>query len=311
MSKECFVPKLDDKSTYYLAPWIVFIPAMLVFAVIPFGGPLNPSELFSSIPWLAGLFNGQIYPKQIAPLNAGTLAILAISGIGVIGVILAGWSSNNKYSLLGAIRAASQMISYEITLGLSLLPMVLIYNTMDLYEMVEKQSTIIAGIFPKWGLLLSPVCAILYLTAAFAENKRVPFDLPEAESELIAGHFTEYSGMRMGLFMFSEFIEIVVIAAIFVTFFMGGYNLPFMSSTQLQFPGGLTFSLPHWVAALSQPIIFLIKVLIMCCLQILIRWTLPRFRYDQVMRLGWKILIPIGMVNLIITVIYLWIRDNL
>lgn len=306
MSKETFAPKLTDRFTYLAAPWLVFTPVMLVFAVIPFGGMIRPGELLSAFPALASFFGTGNYEMQIVHIDGEALAILAISGISIIGVIMAGWASNNKYSLLGGIRAASQMISYELTLGLALLPMVLIYGTMDLYTMVEQQSGLLFGFLPRWGIFLELPCAILYLTSAIAENKRIPFDLPEAESELIAGYFTEYSGMRMGLFMFAEFVEIIVISGIFVTFFLGGYNLPYMSSNILSLPGGYSWTLPHLAVVIAQPLIFFFKVALVCSFQILARWTLPRFRYDQIMGLGWRFLMPVGLANLIVVVIWLW-----
>lgn len=310
MSKETFAPRLTDRFAYYAAPWLVFTPVMLVFAVIPFGGVIRPGELFSAFPAIASFFGGKVFEMQIVHIDGEALAILAISGISIIGVIMAGWASNNKYSLLGGIRAASQMISYELTLGLALLPMVLIYGTMDLYQMVESQSELLFGFLPKWGIFLQLPCAILYLTSAIAENKRIPFDLPEAESELIAGYFTEYSGMRMGLFMFAEFVEIIVISGIFVTFFLGGYNLPYMSSTAITLPGGASFALPHLAVVIAQPLIFFFKVFLVCSFQILARWTLPRFRYDQIMSLGWRFLLPIGLINLILVVIWLWATQS-
>jgi len=298
MSKERFVANTSDKFIYLLAPWIVFAPVMLVFAVVPFGGIIKPSELLSFSPTLAELFEGKSYLMQIAPLDGAMLAVLAISGISIIGVIMAGWSSNNKYSLLGGVRAASQMISYEITLGLALIPMALLYGTLDLHEAVVAQSTTLFGFLPAWGIFQAPLAALLYLVSAIAENKRLPFDLPEAESELIVGYFTEYSGMRLALFMFAEFIEIAIIAAVFVTFFLGGYNLPYSDGE---------FMNPI-VAFFAWPTIFFIKVFIVCCFQILVRWTLPRFRYDQLMVLGWKYLIPLGMINLVGVATYLWLR---
>lgn len=310
MSKETFTPHLTDRFAYLAAPWLVFTPVMLVFAVIPFGGKIHLGDLLSSFPTLASFFGRGSYEMQIVHIDGEALAILAISGISIIGVIMAGWASNNKYSLLGGIRAASQMISYELTLGLALLPMVLIYGTMDLYSMVEQQSGLLFGFLPRWGIFLQLPCAILYLTSAIAENKRIPFDLPEAESELIAGYFTEYSGMRMGLFMFAEFVEIIVISGIFVTFFLGGYNLPYMSSSAIQLPTGHSFSFPHLAVVIAQPFIFFIKVFIVCSFQILARWTLPRFRYDQIMGLGWRFLMPVGLINLIGVVIWLWLTQS-
>ena len=180
---------------------------------------------------------------QIAALDAGILFVLAISGIGILGTMLAGWSSNNKFSMLGAARAASQMISYEISMGLALIAMVVTYGTVDLDQMVRWQQQ--CGV-PAWGILVQPLAFLLFLTASIAENKRVPFDLPECESELISGYFTEYTSMKMGLFLLSEFIEIVVISALVVTLFLGGYSVPFLTADGFVFPGGGGWSVgPH------------------------------------------------------------------
>lgn len=301
--KENFKPKTYDSLAYFLAPWLVFTPVLLVFAVIPFGGILTPSKIH---PALSGFFGDKSYLMQVAPIESGLLVIFAISGISVIGTILAGWSSNNKFSLLGSMRAASQMISYELSLGLSLIGVILIYGTFDLSSMVTQQSSTIGGFLPAWGIFFQPFAALLFLTAAIAENKRIPFDLPEAESELIAGYFTEFSAMKMGLFMFSEFIEIAIISAIFVTVFLGGCNLPYMNNQGIFIPGLVSLELPHAAIILLQMAIFVLKVLFLCSFQILIRWTLPRFRYDQLLVFGWKFLLPLTTLNLIMTVFLLY-----
>jgi NADH-quinone oxidoreductase subunit H len=173
---------------------------------------------------------------------------------------------------------------------------------------VQQQSGIVLGVLPAWGIVLQPFAAILFMVAAIAENKRIPFDLPEAESELIAGYFTEYSAMKMGLFMFAEFIEIAIIGALFTTLFLGGYNLPFMTDSGFAFPGGHTIALPHGVVVVTQLAVFLAKVFIVCSFQILVRWTLPRFRYDQVLRFAWKFMLPLTLINLVVTVVFVWAR---
>ena len=236
--KEDWKPNAYDRLAYAIAPWVVFAPVLLVFAVIPFGGTLRPATLFQDVPALAAWFADRTYPLQIAPLDAGLLIVFAFGGLTIIGAMLAGWSSSNKFSLLGALRAGSQMISYELIMGLTVLGLIVIYGTVDLDAIVRQQSGTILGFLPAWGIFLQPFAAILFLTAAIAENKRIPFDLPEAESELIAGYFTEYSAMKMGLFMFAEFIEIAIIAALFTTLFLGGYNLPFMTDAGFVLPGG-------------------------------------------------------------------------
>jgi NADH-quinone oxidoreductase subunit H len=303
--KEDFRAASYDRVAYALGPWVVFAPVLLVFAVIPFGGTLVPGQLVDS-PELAAWFGDRTYRMQIANLDAGLLVIFAFSGLTVIGSMLAGWSSNNKFSMLGAIRSASQMISYELVMGLTILGLVLIYGTVDLVSIVEQQSGVLAGFLPAWGVFLQPFAAILFLTAAQAENRRIPFDLPEAESELIAGYFTEYSAMKMGLFMFAEFIEIAIIAALFVTLFLGGYNLPFMSDAGFTLPGGHFVAMSHGAVVLIQVLTFLVKVFLMCSFLILVRWSLPRFRYDQLLRFAWKFMLPLAIANLVVTVVAVW-----
>jgi NADH-quinone oxidoreductase subunit H len=300
--KEDFKPRPYDWYAYMVAPWVVFTPVLLVFAVIPFGGTLVPAQF---VPALADWFGDRSYPMQIARLDAGLLIVFAFGGVSVIGAMLAGWSSSNKFSLLGALRAGSQMISYELVLGLTLLGLILIYGTVDLDDIVRQQSGTIAGL-PAWGIVYQPFAATLFLAAAIAENKRIPFDLPEAESELISGYFTEYSAMKMGLFMFAEFIEIAIIAALFATLFLGGYNLPYMHDGGFAFPGGLAIEMSHRAVVVTQVVVFLAKVFLLCSFQILIRWSLPRFRYDQVLKFAWKFMFPLALANLVVTVLVVW-----
>ena len=304
--KEDFRPASYDAFAYAIAPWVVFTPVLLVFAVVPFGGTLHPAELLSGLPALAAWFGERRYALQIAQLDAGLLIVFAFGGLTVIGAMLAGWSSSNKFSMLGALRAGSQMISYELVMGLTVLGLVLIYGTVDLSRIVAAQSGIVLGFLPAWGLVLQPFAAILFVTAAMAENRRTPFDLPEAESELIAGYFTEYSAMKMGLFMFAEFIEIAVIAALFSTLFLGGCNLPYMHDGGFTLPGGREIALGHGTVVLLQLLTFLVKVMFMSSFQILVRWSLPRFRYDQLLRFAWKFLFPLCLANLVVTAVALW-----
>ena len=301
--KEDFKARSHDWYAYAVAPWVVFTPVLLVFAVVPFGGTLIPGELGSG---LAEWFGDRSYPMQIARVDAGLLIVFAFGGMTTIGAMLAGWSSSNKFSLLGALRAGSQMISYELVLALTLLGLVLIYGTLDLGDAVRQQSGVALGFLPAWGIVYQPFAAILFLTAAIAENKRIPFDLPEAESELIAGYFTEYSAMKMGLFMFAEFIEIAIIGALFTTLFLGGYNLPFMTDSGFVLPGGHALPMSHGAVVATQLLVFLAKVLLMCSFQILVRWSLPRFRYDQVLHFAWKFLLPLTLANLVVTTFAVW-----
>ncbi len=301
--KEDFKAVPYDRLAYALGPWVTFVPVMLVFAVIPFGGTLDPGRLFPS---LADWFGGRTYAMQIAPIDAGLLIVFAFSGITIIGTMLAGWSSDNKFSMLGALRAGSQLISYELVMGLTVLGLLLIYGTANLVSVVEQQSGTVLGFLPAWGIVYQPFAALLFLTASIAENKRIPFDLPEAESELIAGYFTEYSAMKMGLFMFAEFIEIAIVAALFTTLFLGGYNLPWMSDSGFVFPGGRVVEMSHGWVVLIQVLTFLLKVFVLCSFQILVRWSLPRFRWDQLLRFAWKFMLPLAIANLVVTVFAVW-----
>jgi NADH-quinone oxidoreductase subunit H len=301
--KEDFKPKAYDQLAYALGPWLAIVPVLLVFAVVPFGGVLNPGLLF---PGLADWFGGRTYSMQIAPIDAGLLIVFAFSGITIIGAMLAGWSSANKFSLLGALRAGSQLISYELVMGLTVLGIVLVFGTVNLSTLVNQQSGIVLGFLPAWGIVYQPFAAVLFMIAGIAENKRIPFDLPEAESELISGYFTEYSAMKQGVFMLSEFIEIAIIAALFVTLFLGGYNLPYMNDAGFTLPGGSVVPLAHGWVVLIQLLTFLGKVFLLCSFQILVRWTLPRFRWDQLLRFAWRFLLPLSIVNLVVTAGVLW-----
>ena len=306
MLKEDFRPQVFDRFAYALAPWLVFTPVLLVFSVIPFGGTLFPAKLLQGLPALASWFGDRSYPMQIARVDAGLLVIFAFGGLTIIGTMLAGWSSSNKFSLLGALRAGSQMISYELIMGLTVLGLILIYGTVDLNAMVQRQSGVLLGFLPAWGIFLQPFAATLFLTAAIAENKRIPFDLPEAESELIAGYYTEYSAMKMGLFMFAEFIEIAIIGALFTTLFLGGYNLPFMTDDGFVLPGDHVVALSHAAVVAIQLVVFLVKVLLMSSFQILVRWTLPRFRWDQLLSFAWKFMFPLALANLVVSAVVVW-----
>ncbi len=306
MLKEDWRPKTYDAFAYAIAPWVVFTPVLLVFAVIPFGGTVVPGDLLHGIPALSAWFGDRAYPLQIARLDAGLLVVFAFGGLTIIGTMLAGWSSDNKFSMLGALRAGSQMISYELIMGLTVLGLILVYGSVDLGAIAKAQSGVFAGFLPAWGIVYQPFAAILFMTAAIAENKRIPFDLPEAESELIAGYYTEYSAMKMGLFMFAEFIEIAIIGALFTTLFLGGYNLPFMSDAGFVLPGNRVIALSHGLVIVTQMVVFLVKVLLVCSFQILVRWSLPRFRYDQLLHFAWKFMFPLALANLALTAVAVW-----
>jgi NADH-quinone oxidoreductase subunit H len=251
-----------------------------------------------------------IYPIDlvIAPLGVGILYIFAMSGQGIIGAAIAGWSSDNKFSLMGALRAASQMVSYEVTLGMSLVGAMMIYGTVRLDDMVRWQDD------HAWGIFVQPLAFFLFFAAAVAENKRIPFDLPEAESELVSGYFTEYAGMKFGMFYFAEYAEVVTGSMLIVTIFLGGWALPFLHRDGITIAfGSLTLAhwlIPHVWVILIGVVTFFAKVLVVCWMQVFVRWTLPRFRYDQLMKLGWRILLPLSLGNIFVTGVVWLALDN-
>ena len=275
--KENIVPKNANKTIHDLAPIISIGVALSTFAVIPVG---NTIELF-----------GTTIKLQIADVNIGILYILALTSMGVYGITLAGWSSNNKYSLLGGLRSSAQLISYELSMGLSIIGVLLVSGSLRLDEIVEHQGVLLWGWLPSWNVFLQPVAFVTFVVAAFAETNRLPFDLPEAEPELVGGYHTEYSGLKFGLFMLSEYANIVTASAVIVTLFLGGYTIPFIESAGFS----------AFTVSLLQVAAFGFKVLCVLLFIILIRWTLPRFRYDQLMNLGWKVMLPIAIANLLVT----------
>lgn len=302
--KEDFTPPNADKLLYALAPIIALIPAFATFAVIPFGtdllwGPEGDAfkYLFSVVPEGAAIDDARVVPLQVAKINVGILYIFAIAGTGIVGAAIAGYSSDNKYALLGGLRAASQMVSYEVTLGLTLVGCFMVYNTLLLDEMVTWQ------IENVWGFMVQPLGLILFFWAAIAEMKRVPFDAPEGESEIVAGYFLEYSGLKFAMFMTGEFVEHIVSSAIIVTLFFGGYHVPFLHGDGFHFGDfiGYDIALPHIAVVLIGVVAFLLKTGVFIFLQIQVRWTLPRFRYDQIMQLCWKIILPLSLANILVT----------
>jgi len=310
--KEHFVPPNADKLLFNLGPLIAVFPAFVIFAVIPFGDTLcvrYPTD----IPWYQALFQlkwaasvpasgvctDQAISLQVANLDVGILYIFALAGTGIIGAAIAGWSSDNKYALLGGLRASSQMVSYEVALGLSLVGAFMIYGTLRLDDMVRWQSQ------NTWGIFVQPLAFFLFFTAAVAEQKRTPFDAPEGESEIVAGYFLEYSGMRFSMFMLGEYIEIVTSSALLVTIFLGGFGMPFLGRDGVTVALGDTvlFHQPmsHLTVILLGVLAFFGKTVLLCWFQVFIRWTVPRFRYDQIMKLGWKILLPAALANMLVT----------
>jgi NADH-quinone oxidoreductase subunit H len=238
---------------------------------------------------------GRTIDLQVANLNVGILYIFAIASLSVYGIVLAGWASNNKYSLLGGIRSSAQMISYELALGLSVVGILMIYGAIQLDEIVRGQGELIWGWIPKWGVVTQPLAFFLFLAATFAESNRLPFDLPEAESELVVGYHTEYSAMRFALFMMTEYMAMITGSMLIVTLFFGGWQIPWITSEALREMVG---PIP---AALLQVGAFATKTLFFLWLFVWVRWTLPRFRYDQLMRLGWKGILPLALLNLFVT----------
>ena len=282
-TKEDFIPQGANRFLHTLSPIIALIPAILTFAVVPFGGQY---ELW-----------GTKINLVISDLDVGLLFVFAIASIATYGYVIAGWASNNNWSLLGSMRTASQMISYEVTMGLTIVGVLMVYGTMKLTEIGAAQED-----FLNWGFFLQPVGFFMFLAASIAENKRIPFDAPEAESELVAGYFTEYSGLKFGMFFMSEFIEMVTIGAIVTILFFGAWHIPFLPSATLL--SWLDFLGTNWANLILMFIhigVFFAKVIFFIWFQMIIRWTLPRFRYDQIMKLGWKILLPLSLANILIT----------
>jgi NADH-quinone oxidoreductase subunit H len=310
--KEDFVPKNADKLLHSLAPMIAIFPALVVLAVVPFGSVLcfedaNKNGLFefSDLAHVAPVMTrdaicaGHAVPMQIADLNVGILYLFAISSTGVIGAAIAGWSSDNKFSLLGGLRAASQMVSYEVAMGLSIMGLLVITSTLRLQPLVDWQNQ------NAWGVFVQPLGFLMFLAATAAETKRVPFDQPEGESEIVAGYFVEYSGFKWGMFMAGEYVEVITSSAILITLFFGGYSLPFLYADGVLVQIGDTvlfqYKMNHVAVTVIQSLTFFGKTILMAFFQVFFRWTLPRFRYDQLMKFGWTKLLPLAIANLVVT----------
>lgn len=281
--KEEIIPTDSNRFLFIAGPSLALLTALIGSAVIP---------------WAPDIILGdRTIPVQVADINVGVLYIFGIVSLGVYGLMIGGWASNNKFSLMGAVRAASQNISYEIPMGLSLIALLLVTNTLSLREIVGQQH---GG---NWNILYQPLGFILFLVCSFAETNRTPFDLPECETELVGGYHTEYSGFKMGAFMFAEYLNMFVASAVMSTLYFGGYNYPGMD----------------WVAGIVGPVIapliamavLLAKVFAFIFFFMWVRWTVPRFRYDQLMNLGWKVLIPLAIANIVITGIVITIYDKL
>src|SRR5438105_9063414 len=271
MFKEELRPSAADAFLFALAPIISATCAFAAFAVVPFGGDTT----------LLGLIPGGLR-LQVADVNVAILVVFAIASMSVYGIVLAGWSSNSKYSLLGGLRSSAQMISYELSYGLALASVLVVAGSLSLADIVNAQSGTWIPFLPRWFLFVQPVAFLIYLTAGIAETNRAPFDFPEAEQELVAGYHTEYSSMSFAMFFMAEYINMVTVSAVATDLFLGGWHGPFL-------PESL-----GWIW-------FLLKVAAILFFYIWMRWTLPRYRYDQLMRFGWKILLPIAVVNLLAT----------
>jgi len=285
-TKEDIVPLGADKTLHNLAPFFSVFFALMTFAGIPFGDRL--------------IIGDRVIELQVAHIDAALLYIFAMLSLGVYGVILAGFASRNNYALLGGLRATAQMISYEIALGISLLGVIMVYGTIDLAEIVRAQGRLIGGWIPLWGIVTQPVAFIVFLAAALAETKRIPFDLPEGESEII-GYFVEYSGMKFGMFYLTDFLETIVVASLSTTLFFGGWQVPYLMPDGFHFPWGGVWPVSNLVYVLLGVASFSVKCLAFCFVFMQLRWTLPRFRYDQLMSLGWKGLFPIAVANAVAT----------
>ncbi|MEI7724300.1 MAG: NADH-quinone oxidoreductase subunit NuoH [Bacteroidota bacterium] len=269
--KEEFMPNSADKFLYILGPSLTMFVALLTSAVIPWGPDL--------------VINGVVYPLQVADVNIGILYVFAILSIGVYGIMIGGWASNNKYALLGAVRASSQMISYELAMSLSIITIVMMTGSLSMREIVAQQQGF------HWNILYQPLGFLIFLICAFAETNRSPFDLPECETELVGGYHTEYSSMKLGFYLFAEYINMFISGGVMATLFLGGYHFPGLDQLGLS---------PNVFAFVSFMVLFT-KITFFGFIYMWIRWTLPRFRYDQLMKLGWKSLIPLAILNVVIT----------
>jgi len=275
--KEEFIPVVSNKLLFVLGPCIAMMTALMAGVVIPWGNTL--------------IINGQQYSLQIADLNIGILYVFGVVSIGVYGIMIGGWASNNKFSLLGAIRASAQMISYEIAMGLSIIALILTTGTLSLSDITAQQAGGVGGDWNFWNVIYHPLGFLIFLICAFAECNRTPFDLPECETELVGGYHTEYSSMKLGFYLFAEYINMFVSSAVISTLYFGGYNFPFMNNLGLE----------HNTITIIGTLFLFAKISFFIFFFMWIRWTIPRFRYDQLMNLGWKVLIPLAVFNIFLT----------
>jgi NADH-quinone oxidoreductase subunit H len=269
--KEEIIPDVSNKFLFILGPCIAMLTACMTGVVIPWSTPIT--------------INGVSYPLQITDINIGILYVFGVVSIGVYGIMIGGWASNNKFSLLGALRASAQMISYEIAMGLSIIALVMMTGTISLQEIAAQQSGW------HWNIIYQPLGFLIFITCAFAECNRTPFDLPECETELVGGYHTEYSSMKLGFYLFAEYVNMFISSAIISTLYFGGYNMPLI---------GRFVTDPNMLSILGVVFLFA-KIFFFIFFFMWIRWTIPRFRYDQLMHLGWRIFIPLSILNILLT----------
>ncbi len=283
--KEEIIPNVSNKALFILGPCLAMITALMAGVLIPWGGNLEIA--------------GHVFALQIADLNIGILYIFGVTSLGVYGIMIGGWASNNKYSLFGAIRASAQMVSYEIAMGLAIIALIMTTGTMSLSEIADQQDAGYANI------VYQPLGFLIFLICVFAELNRAPFDMPESESELVGGYHTEYSSMKLGFYLFAEYINMFISSAVLVTFYLGGYNFPFQAEINNML--GLSVN----AATLLGTGVFFLKIFFFIFFFMWVRWTLPRFRYDQLMKLGWQSLIPISILNVLITGLVMWFTGKI
>lgn len=316
--KEDFIPEKSHRAVFYAAPIVALVPAALAFAAIPLSAPVMISEFV----WLGQTWGPYRFAFQGYEIGIGIVFVLGISSLAAYALLMAGYGSANKYSLYGALRASAQTISYELALGLSLVGILLLFNTFDFQEIIAAQDKAFTFSFlgtqispspfiPNWGIFYQPLGAIIFFAAMFAETNRLPFDLPEAEAELVAGYHTEYGGLKMNMFYIGEYGHMLVASALMVTFFFGGYTwYPFFTQetvSQWLSQFSLSDSMLSLATAGILHVVFMAKIVFFLWVFIWVRWTLPRFRYDQLMDLGWKTMLPWALANTIVTAIVILI----
>lgn len=297
--KEEFVPKNADKFLYFLAPIAIMTPAMVGWAVIPWGGLLEKGST------LFGYTFTENWPVMVADLNIGVLLVIAAAGLAVYGVVLGGWSSGSKYSFLGGLRATAQMLSYEVPMALAIMAVAVIIGSMSLTELVNNQAGYWLGVIPAWNIFVHPVAALIFITCIFAEANRVPFDLPECETELVGGYHTEYSSMKFALFFLAEYGSMVTGSAVAVALFFGGWHLPWID--YLIYGGHAQPATSGWLGVLLKFVVFWGKVIGFLFFYMWVRWTLPRFRFDQLMDLAWRGMIPLSLGAFLISIVVVFL----